>query len=294
MRKIRRLALIVVAAGLVLCAAAARKEDGKGGRKAPATGVMPQGIGLGDYVLKTGPLTIEKAEVDGSGITYNWDTKTFFVILNGPAVVLELDVGLKTKRVIKLAGFDDTEAITWIGGTSYAIVEERRFTICLIEIDDKTERVEYDKAVKAVAGKPAGNVGLEGVAYDPTARTFYMVKEKDPRAICKMTRQGVENGGKAEAVWDIEARSLGMKDLSDLHYNIASGSLLILSDESQCVVETTKDGRELGRLSLAEGSAGLAKGIVQPEGVTIDDKGVLYVVSEPNLLYVFEKTRKAE
>lgn len=39
--------------------------------------------------------------------------------------------------------------------------------------------------------------------------------------------------------------------------------------------------------SLARGGAGLLKGIPQAEGVTFDDEGYLYVVSEPNLFYRF-------
>jgi len=53
------------------------------------------------------------------------------------------------------------------------------------------------------------------------------------------------------------------------------------------VVEFTLDGREVGRLYLKGGSAGLSRAIGKPEGLTIAPDGTLYVCGEPNQLYIF-------
>jgi uncharacterized protein YjiK len=76
-----------------------------------------------------------------------------------------------------------------------------------------------------------------------------------------------------------------VRDLSSLQYDERSGHLLALSDESRLILELDVDGRPLSTLSLSKGRQGLHK----PEGIAMDDDGTLYLVSEPNLFYVFKK-----
>jgi uncharacterized protein YjiK len=82
---------------------------------------------------------------------------------------------------------------------------------------------------------------------------------------------------------------LFVRDLSSLDYDAHTGHLLALSDESHLVIEINSDGRPISTLSLIGGQHGLEKSVPQAEGVATDDRGRLYVVSEPNLFYVFEK-----
>jgi uncharacterized protein YjiK len=64
---------------------------------------------------------------------------------------------------------------------------------------------------------------------------------------------------------------------------------LALSDESRQIVELDTKGRAVGNVSLDKGSMGLSKNVPQAEGIAMDDEGTLYLVSEPNLFYVFKK-----
>ena len=82
---------------------------------------------------------------------------------------------------------------------------------------------------------------------------------------------------------------LFVRDLSSLQYDERSGHLLALSDESFLVLELDIDGRPLSTLSLLNGRHGLKKRVPQAEGIAMDDQGSLYLVSEPNLFYVFKK-----
>jgi uncharacterized protein YjiK len=64
---------------------------------------------------------------------------------------------------------------------------------------------------------------------------------------------------------------------------------LALSDESRLILELDVDGRPLSTLSLSKGRQGLQKTVPQAEGIAMDDDGTMYLVSEPNLFYVFKK-----
>ena len=83
-----------------------------------------------------------------------------------------------------------------------------------------------------------------------------------------------------------------VRDLSSLQFDERSGHLLALSDESKLLLELDLDGRPISTLSLKKGRHGLEKSVPQAEGIAMDDEGTVYVVSEPNLFYVFKKPKK--
>ena len=74
-----------------------------------------------------------------------------------------------------------------------------------------------------------------------------------------------------------------------MQFDERSGHLLALSDESRLVLELDVDGCPISSLSLIKGQHGLRKSVPQAEGIAMDDEGTVYVVSEPNLFYVFKK-----
>ncbi|MCY1187803.1 putative protein YjiK [compost metagenome] len=55
------------------------------------------------------------------------------------------------------------------------------------------------------------------------------------------------------------------------------------------MLELNADGRPISTLSLLRGMHGLKRTVPQAEGVAMDNEGSLYLVSEPNLFYVFRK-----
>ena len=249
------------------------------------------GIGIGAYTLKAGPTTIVGATDNASGVTFNPDTKSLFVVLNKPTHVYEVGLDGKTKRIIDLEGFEDTEGIAYVGDNQFAVVEERRRMLCLFEIAPDTVSVNYADAVRiTIDPTPAENMGLEGVAFDAVNGRFFIVKEKGPRKIyCLPLLVEGDAAPSPTAPWDIEKQGFALSDLSDIYADPQTGHLLILSHESKCLVECTTDGKEIARLPLQGGSAGLAEDIGQPEGVTMDADGNLYVIAEPNQFYVFSK-----
>src|SRR5690606_21458083 len=137
------------------------------------------------------------------------------------------------------------------------------------------------------------NKGFEGLAYDATRHRLFAAKERDPVSIYEINGFPHVDQDKPFAVHVLEdpqrdAR-LFVRDLSSLDYDASTGHLLALSDESQLILEINADGQPISSLSLRAGRHGLQRNVPQAEGLAMDDKGRLYVVSEPNLFYVFEK-----
>jgi uncharacterized protein YjiK len=172
-----------------------------------------------------------------------------------------------------LEGFLDTEGIACMGSNRFVVAEEGRGTLTMITIPPEAVRVYRTDGRSIAVDRVVGNEGLEGVAYDPASSCFYVVKEKDPRRIYR-----VSPDGRVTVPWNIERDSFGLRDLSDIGFDPSTGHLLILSHESATLVECTVDGREVGRLKVA---------LSQAEGVTLDGKGNLVICGEPGERQVF-------
>src|SRR5262249_12901535 len=78
--------------------------------------------------------------------------------------------------------FYDTEGITYIGGGKFVLVEERyRQANLFTYVGGGVLHKSDVQTVKL--GTTIGNIGLEGVSYDPLTSGFIFVKEKDPESI---------------------------------------------------------------------------------------------------------------
>ena len=258
----------------------------------PGSTIATTAVGIERFVLKTDPIAIPGA-TNCSGIAFNSQTRTLFVVANSPTEIYELEMDGKIRRTIELTGFDDTEDIAFVGERTFGVLEEKRRNLCLVDIPSNATSVAYANAVKfPVDPVAAGNSGPEGVTYDAAQERFFVVKEKNPRRIYMFSRPDAHaRRATVTNPWDIETNNLKCRDLSGIHYHAGTGHLLILSDESKCVVETTLEGEEIARLSLVAGFGGLSASVPQPEGITVDDEENLYVCSEPNLLYIYSRKK---
>lgn len=248
-------------------------------------------LGIGRYMLQAGPIKIGRIWDNASGLSFNPLTRSLFVVFNRPAKIVEIDTKGMIKRNITLYGFSDPEGITHINDNMFAVVEEKRGTIGIIEIDQNTTTISRSAAkIITVDSTISGNKGLEGVTYDPVNGLFYVVKEKNPRNIYQFSWPvGPDNIPKITHPWNIQQQSPSLKDISDIYFHPDSGNLLILSDESGSVTETTVNGKKIDQLTLNKGDeTNLQRDIPQAEGITMDNNGTLFICSEPNLLYIFK------
>jgi uncharacterized protein YjiK len=249
-------------------------------------------VDLPKYRLVGDPIQIAKLPNNASGLAYSPVTKTLFLVVDNPAVILELGLDGRPRRWIDMKGFEDMEGIAHWKGNWFAVVEERRYALCLVAIGPRTEAVQRSRMPSyPIETREPDNSGLEGVAIDAAGKKFYCVKEKYPRKLYVFPAPtSRKDEVRAKHPWSIDGeRQGGVDDLSGMYFDTRSGHLLILSDESAAVVEYTSEGKEVARLSLQAGSAGLSGRVPKAEGITMDGEGRLYICSEPNLLYIFAK-----
>lgn len=249
---------------------------------------------LPDYrvVLEAEP--IEGLDDDVSALTYDPDRQTLFTVTNKPAQIIELSLEGRLLRKIPLHGFGDTEAIEYISRDVYVISDETHQRLIRVSLRDDTQELRIEDAQQlALAVGRGGNVGFEGLAYDSVGKRLFVAKERDPVHIYEVRGFPYEHTDQPFAVHVVEDlkhnRNLFVRDLSSLQYDEHSGHLLALSDESRLVLELSAEGEPISSLSLLRGMQGLRRSVPQAEGIALDDTGTLYLVSEPNLFYVFKK-----
>lgn len=249
-----------------------------------------------NYVHYSIPQTSE-----ASGITYNWDTGTLFVVgdegqsvdqytLTGQyldSMILEYSVSPRELRAV-----DDAEGITYMGNGRFMIADERDQMGRMTTYQAGATRTLSDLAPTSYSFNPNGypdqNFGIEGVAYDPIDGSIWAVKERVPLSIYKMAGPG---GAVTEPISIRNITRIALENFSDIYVMANSSAfdlddprrlnLLLLSRDNNEIVEITREGVVVDRLSLS-----FLAGVSGTEGVTMDNLGNIYVVSEVGGLHM--------
>ncbi|BCS47008.1 DNA-binding protein [Pseudomonas savastanoi] len=253
-----------------------------------------QSIGLDQYRVVTEAQVIDGLQDDVSGLSYDPDRKSLFTVTNQNPELVELSLDGRVLRRIPLVGFGDAEAVEYISPGTYVISDERRLRLIQIHVDDNTKSLDATQAEQLTLGITAsGNKGYEGLAYDSVGKRLFVARERDPVQIIEVRgfpRTNSEAPGNLQVISNSKRDGrLSVRDLSSLQFDETSGHLLALSDESKRILELDTSGHPIGSGSLAKGAMGLSKDVPQAEGMAMDAEGTLYLVSEPNLFYVFRK-----
>jgi len=253
-----------------------------------------ESIALDQYRVEIEARVIDGLNDDVSALTFDPVRKSLFTVTNKNAELVELSLEGKILRRIALIGFGDPEAVEFISADTYVITDERQQRLIKIHLEKDTTFLDAADAEQMTLGvHMSGNKGFEGLAYDSVGKRLFVAKERDPMLIYEVHGFPHFKPEKSYAVHVINnpKRDAGMfvRDLSSLQYDERSGHLLALSDESRLILELDVDGRPLSTMSISGGRQGLKKTVPQAEGIAMDDDGTLYLVSEPNLFYVFKK-----
>ncbi|NMG77440.1 SdiA-regulated domain-containing protein [Aromatoleum diolicum] len=241
---------------------------------------------------------VEAKAVDGvarnlSGLAWDAQRGQLWSVINEPPQLLALSTDGEVLARYPLDGFHDVEGVAWLGDDLLLLVEERKQALVVVRVPDHPGQVlprRQQRALTLALGD-GGNQGFEGVAYDRDGDRLFVVKEHSPRKLYEIRGLRASLEGRLDVeVIDREAwiaNKFVARDFSSVEYDTRSGHVILLSDTSRLVLELDAAGEFVGFQPLAGGFAGLREHVPQAEGMTFDERGNLYVVSEPNLFYAF-------
>jgi uncharacterized protein YjiK len=291
---------VLTAAYLALAPVAARAAT-------PTSVDLSTYVRVGRYDLpeptRTTPPANSLLAQEASGITYDWDTDTLFVAGDGGTSVVQVSKtgALINSMTLALGNspqgteFYDTEGVSYVGNGQFVMVEERyRQADLFTYAAGSTLQRAGAQTVKL--GTTIGNIGLEGVSWDPSTSGFIFVKEKDPQSIFLTGidfNAGTATNGSPTSTSSIDLFNPALANLLDFSdvfalSNLPSLSgqpdfshLLIISQESGQIVNIDRSGTVESRLTiLADPGSPLTVPDMTMEGVTMDRDGILYVANE--------------
>ena len=249
-----------------------------------------ESIWLPDYrvVIDAKPLTgMDKDEA--SDLSYNPQTKTLFSVMGKNPFLAELNLQGEVLRKMPLVGWSNPEGLTVMENGLMAIVDERQHMLSIVKVDADTRELNIANFPKYDLGPSKDqNKAFEAIAWDPRNHQLLLGEERPP-ALFTWKSDGSQtlNGDKQKLASD----ELDIRNLSALAIDPRTGHMLVLSADSHLLLELDEKGEQVSFMTLLGGFNGLKKTIPRAEGVTMDEAGTLYMVSEPNLFYRFEKQK---
>lgn len=229
-------------------------------------------------------------EDETSDLTYNPITGTLFTVTGKLPMLVELSRTGEVLRRIVLKGFSNPEGVAVMENGNIAVADERRRNLSIFELTPLTRQLDLADGKPFDLGFPdAGNKGFEGIAWDPAQQRLLLGKERDPTAMFSLESDGQNLLG--SELLALPDHGLGMRNLSALSVDPRTGHILVLSAQSHLLLELDERGEPVSFISLIGGQSGLEDRIPRAEGVAMDEDGTIYMVSEPNLFYVFHKNQ---
>lgn len=234
--------------------------------------------------------TLSEMGLEASAVTYARDRGSLFFVGDEGLGVVEISLTGQTlgKMNFNWTGTgstnNDAEGLTYLGNGVLVVAEER------LQDAFKFNYVAGGSVTLANAefvsiGSTVGNVGTEGISYDPRNGSFVSVKQDGPVALLAGGLTFAQGGGVSSmsTLYSGTTSLFGVNSFSDVQTlspidalvgTAAADNLLILSLDSKKLIEINRSGQVLSSLDLS----GVTNQAI--EGVTVDEKGTIYLVAE--------------
>ncbi|UFP99974.1 SdiA-regulated domain-containing protein [Pseudomonas fitomaticsae] len=249
-----------------------------------------ESVWLPDYRVVIDAKLLPGMEKDeASDLSYNPQTKTLFSVMGKNPFLVELTLQGDVLRKMPLVGWSNPEGLTVMENGLMAIVDEREHMLSIVKVDAETRELKRDDFPKYDLGPSKDqNKAFEAITWDARKQQLLLGEERPP-ALFTWKSDGSQTlkGDKQK----LDSDELDLRNLSALAIDPRTGHTLVLSADSHLLLELDEKGEQVSFMTLLGGFNGLKKTIPRAEGVTMDEAGTLYMVSEPNLFYRFEKQK---
>lgn len=249
-----------------------------------------ESVWLPDYRVVIDAKLLPGMEKDeASDLSYNPQTKTLFSVMGKNPFLVELTLQGDVLRKMPLVGWSNPEGLTVMENGLMAIVDEREHLLSIVKVDAQTRELKRDDFPKYDLGPSKDqNKAFEAITWDARNQQLLLGEERPP-ALFTWKSDGSQKlmGDKQK----LDSDELDIRNLSALAIDPRTGHTLVLSADSHLLLELDEKGEQVSFMTLLGGFNGLKKTIPRAEGVTMDEAGSLYMVSEPNLFYRFEKQK---
>lgn len=245
-------------------------------------------IWLPDYQVDIDAKVLPGMEDDeASDLTYNPVSNTLFAVMGKNPFLVELNLDGDVLRKIPLLGWSNPEGVAALEGGRLAIVDERDHTMTIVTLKGDTQSLNITDFPQYDLGPSENqNKAFEGIAWDPKQQRILLGEERPP-ALFTWSSDG--HSPLAGDKQRLPSDELDLRNLSALGVDPRTGHLLVLSADSNMLLELNEKGEQVSFMTLLGGFNGLNKRIPRAEGVAMDGQGTLYIVSEPDLFYRFKK-----
>jgi uncharacterized protein YjiK len=247
-----------------------------------------ESIWLPDYRVVIDAKPLKGMENDeASDLAYNPQTKTLFSVMGKNPFLAELTLQGDVLRKMPLVGWSNPEGLTMMENGLMAIVDERQHMLSIVKVDADTRELNIADFPKYDLGPSKDqNKAFEAITWDSHNQQLLLGEERPP-ALFTWKSDGSQTlkGDKQKLASD----ELDIRNLSALAIDPRTQHTLVLSADSHLLLELDEKGEQVSFMTLLGGFNGLKNTIPRAEGVTMDEAGTLYMVSEPNLFYRFEK-----
>ena len=250
-----------------------------------------ESIWLPDYQAVIDAKLLPGMEKDeASDLAYDPQTKTLFSVMGKNPFLAELTLQGDVLRKMPLVGWSNPEGLTVIGNGLLAIVDEREHLLSIVKVDAQTRELNIADFPKYDLGPSKDqNKAFEAIVWDARNQQMLLGEERPPALFTwKSNDNGQTLAGDKKK---LDSDELDIRNLSALAIDPRTGHTLVLSADSHLLLELDEKGEQVSFMTLLGGFNGLKKTIPRAEGMTMDEAGNLYMVSEPNLFYRFEKQR---